>query len=268
MSPVARPTAAFFDLDKTIIAKSSTLAFSREFQAGGLISRGAVLRSAYAQFVYLVGGADHDQMEKMRMFMSQLCSGWDVQTVKEIVADTLHNIVDPLVYDEAIALIEDHHLAGRDVIIVSTSGSEVVEPIGEMLGADKVIATRMTVEDGKYTGGIDFYAYAENKAKAISDLARKRGYDLDRSYAYSDSVTDVHMLEEVGHPHAVNPDKDLRRIARDRGWPILVFEKPVALRSRMKLPPAKPAIAALTIGGFAAIGAAVWLNVRRRRATT
>ena len=75
MSPVPRPTAAFFDLDKTIIAKSSTLAFSREFQAGGLISRGAVLRSAYAQFVYLVGGADHDQMEKMRQFMSQLCAG-------------------------------------------------------------------------------------------------------------------------------------------------------------------------------------------------
>ena len=152
MSPVARPTAAFFDLDKTIIAKSSTLAFSREFQAGGLISRGAVLRSAYAQFVYLVGGADHDQMEKMRQFMSQLCSGWDVETVKEIVADTLHNIVDPLVYDEAVSLIETHHLAGRDVIIVSTSGTEVVEPIGEMLGADKVIATRMEVVDGKYTG--------------------------------------------------------------------------------------------------------------------
>ena len=173
MSPVPRPTAAFFDLDKTIIAKSSTLAFSREFQAGGLISRGAVLRSAYAQFVYLVGGADHDQMEKMRQFMSQLCAGWDVETVKEIVGDTLHNIVDPLVYDEAVSLIEDHHLAGRDVIIVSTSGSEVVEPIGEMLGADKVIATRMEVEDGKYTGEISFYAYAENKATAIRDLARR-----------------------------------------------------------------------------------------------
>ena len=179
MSPVVSPTAAFFDLDKTIIAKSSTLAFSREFQAGGLISRGAVLRSAYAQFVYLVGGADHDQMEKMRQFMSQLSVGWDVQTVREIVADTLHNIVDPLVYDEAVGLIEDHHLAGRDVIIVSTSGSEVVEPIGEMLGADVVVATRMEVEDGKYTGGITFYAYAENKATAIRELAEQRGYDLD-----------------------------------------------------------------------------------------
>ena len=135
-------TAAFFDLDKTIIAKSSTLAFSKPFQAGGLISRRAVLRSAYAQFVYLVGGADHDQMEKMRAFMSQLVAGWDVATVREIVADTLHNIVDPLVYDEAVSLIEEHRLAGRDIVIVSTSGTEVVEPIGEMLGADHVIATR------------------------------------------------------------------------------------------------------------------------------
>ena len=159
-----RPTAAFFDLDKTIIAKSSTLAFSKPFQAGGLISRRAMLRSTYAQFVYLVGGADHDQMEKMRRFMSAMCAGWDVATVREIVADTLHNIVDPLVYDEAVSLIEEHHLAGRDVVIVSTSGSEVVGPIGEMLGADRVVATRMEIVDGKYSGEIEYYAYAEEKA--------------------------------------------------------------------------------------------------------
>ncbi|HET6153829.1 MAG TPA: HAD family hydrolase [Marmoricola sp.] len=265
MSPLARPTAAFFDLDKTIIARSSTFAFSREFQAGGLISRGAVLRSAYAQFVYLVGGADHDQMEKMRQFMSQLCAGWDVQTVSDIVADTLHNIVDPLVYDEAVGLIEEHHAAGRDVIIVSTSGAEMVEPIGAMLGADHVVATRMEVADGKYTGKIRFYAYAENKAKAITDLARKRGYDLSECYGYSDSVTDVHMLEIVGHPFAVNPDKDLRKIAKERDWPILVFERPVALGSRMKLPPAKPTLTALAIAGAAGIGAAVWVSARKSR---
>ncbi|MBO9522592.1 MAG: HAD-IB family hydrolase [Nocardioidaceae bacterium] len=267
MSPVARPTAAFFDLDKTIIARSSTFAFSKEFQAGGLISRGAVLRSAYAQFVYLVGGADHDQMEKMRQFMSQLVAGWDVQTVQDIVADTLHNIVDPLVYDEAVELIEAHHAEGRDVIIVSTSGVEMVEPIGAMLGADHVVATRMEVADGKYTGKIRFYAYAENKAKAISDLARKRGYDLAECYAYSDSVTDVTMLETVGHPFAVNPDKDLRKVAKERGWPILVFERPVALGSRVKLPPAKPTLAALAVAGVAGVGTAVWLNARRARRT-
>src|SRR4051794_476478 len=149
--PTGRP-AAFFDLDKTIIAKSSTLAFSKPFQAGGLISRRAVLRSAYAQFVYLVGGADHDQMEKMRQFLSDLCAGWDVQTVRDIVAETLHHVVDPLVYDEAVSLIEEHQLAGRDVIIVSASGAEVVEPIGELLGADGVVATRMRIVDAGTPG--------------------------------------------------------------------------------------------------------------------
>jgi HAD superfamily hydrolase (TIGR01490 family) len=256
--------AAFFDLDKTIIAKSSTLAFSRPFYAGGLISRGSVLRSAYAQFVYLVGGADHDQMEKMREFLSDLCAGWDVQTVRDIVADTLHNIVDPLVFDEAVSLIEEHQLAGRDVVIVSASGTEVVEPIGEMLGADAVIATRMEIEDGKYTGEISYYAYAQNKATAIQEPARSKGYDLGRSYAYSDSVTDVHMLEIVGHPYAVNPDRELRRQATSRGWPILVFNKPVALRSRVRLPTGKPTLAALALGTAAAVGGAIYLGARRR----
>ena len=256
--------AAFFDLDKTILAKSSTLAFSRSFYQGGLISRGSVLRSAYAQFVYLVGGADHDQMEKMREFLSGLSAGWDVGTVREIVADTLHNIVDPLVYDEAVSLIEEHHLAGRDVIIVSTSGSEVVEPIGEMLGADHVIATRMEVEDGRYTGEISFYAYADNKAAAIRDVAESAGYDLARSYAYSDSVTDIHMLEAVGHPCAVNPDKELRRHAAANGWPILVFNKPVGLRKRVRLPSSRPTLAALAVGTAAAVGGAVYLGARRR----
>ena len=256
--------AAFFDLDKTIIAKSSTLAFSKSFQAGGLITRRAVLRSAYAQFVYLVGGADHDQMEKMREFLSDLCTGWDVQTVRDIVADTLHNIVDPIVFDEAVSLIEEHHLAGRDVIIVSASGAEVVEPIGEMLGADGVIATRMEIVDGKYTGGIDYYAYAENKATSIVEIAEQKGYDLARSYAYSDSITDIHMLEVVGHPHAVNPDRELRRQATKRGWPVLVFTKPVALRARMRLPQSKPTLAALALGTAAGVGAAVYLAARRR----
>jgi HAD superfamily hydrolase (TIGR01490 family) len=265
MADMSRPTAAFFDLDKTIIAKSSTLAFSKPFQAGGLISRRAMLRSTYAQFVYLVGGADHDQMEKMRAFMSALCAGWDVATVREIVADTLHNIVDPIVYDEAVSLIEEHHRAGRDVVIVSTSGSEVVEPIGEMLGADRVVATRMEIVDGKYSGDIEYYAYAEEKARAIEDLAELVGYDLDECYAYSDSVTDVHMLRAVGHPHAVNPDRELRRAAMAEGWPVLVFDKPVALRSRVPLPPARQTLAALAVGGAMAAGGVLWVNARKRR---
>ncbi|WP_179519272.1 HAD-IB family hydrolase [Nocardioides perillae] len=258
-----QPTAAFFDLDKTIIAKSSTLAFSRPFQAGGLISRRAVLRSAYAQFVYLVGGADHDQMEKMRLFMSQLCAGWDVATVREIVAETLHHVVEPLVYEEAVGLVDEHQLHGRDVVIVSTSGTEVVEPIGAMLGADHVVATRLEIVDGRYTGEIEYYAYAEEKANAVRALAEERGYDLAECYAYSDSITDLPMLEAVGHPHAVNPDRELRRAALERGWPVLVFTRPVALRPRVPLPPARPTLAALAVGGAVAAGG-WWWSARRR----
>jgi HAD superfamily hydrolase (TIGR01490 family) len=256
--------AAFFDLDKTIIAKSSALAFSKPFYAGGLINRRSVLRSAYAQFVFHLGGADHDQMEKMREFLSKMVTGWHVDTVREIVADTLHNIVEPLVYDEAVSLIEDHHLAGRDVIIVSASGSEMVEPIGELLGVDAVVASRLSTEEGRFTGAIDFYAYAENKAVAMEELAEQRGYDLSRSFAYSDSITDVHMLEVVGHPHAVNPDKELRRVAREREWPILTFDRPVALGARVRLPDSSGTLVALAAGTAVVVGSAIYLGARRR----
>jgi HAD superfamily hydrolase (TIGR01490 family) len=262
-------TAAFFDLDKTIIARSSTLAFSRSFYQGGLINRRAVLRSAYAQFVYLVGGADHDQMERMRQYLSALCTGWDVQQVKDIVSETLHELIDPIIYDEAATLIEEHHLAGRDVVIVSSSGAEVVEPIGEMLGADHVIATRMVVEDGRYSGDIEFYAYAGAKARAIEELAERDGYDLSRSYAYTDSVTDLPMLKAVGNPHAVNPDRGLRREAVARHWPVLVFTKPVRLRDRVPTVglPARPTLAAAALGAGAATAGLVWLAARRRGRT-
>jgi HAD superfamily hydrolase (TIGR01490 family) len=262
--PLHGRPAAFFDLDKTIIAKSSALAFSRPFYAGGLINRRSVLRSAYAQFVFHLGGADHDQMEKMREFLSKMVTGWHVDTVREIVADTLHNIVEPLVYDEAVSLIEEHHLAGRDVIIVSASGSEMVEPIGELLGVDAVVASRLSTEEGRFTGAIDFYAYAANKAVAMHELAERRGYDLSSSFAYSDSITDVHMLEAVGHPHAVNPDKELRRVARERDWPILTFDRPVALGARVRLPEKPGTLVALAAGTAVVVGSAIYLGARRR----
>ena len=264
-NPRSVHAAAFFDLDKTIIARSSTLAFSRSFYQGGLLNRRAVLRSAYAQFVYLVGGADHDQMERMRRYLTAMVAGWDVQQVKDIVAETLHDLIDPLIYDEEATRIEEHRDAGRDVVIVSSSGSDVVEPIGEMLGADRVVSTRLVIEDGRYTGDIEYYAYAERKAEAIRELADAEGYDLAASYAYSDSATDVPMLEAVGHPHAVNPDRALRREATARDWPVLVFTRPVSLRSRITLGvPTKPVLAATALGAGAAAAGLVWYAARRR----
>jgi HAD superfamily hydrolase (TIGR01490 family) len=271
LDPMAHPgtarTAAFFDLDKTIIARSSTLAFSRPFYAGGLINRRTVLRSAYAQFVYLLGGADHDQMERMREYLSAMCTGWDVETVKAIVADTLDHIVIPMIHEEAVELIAQHQAAGRDVVIVSSSGAEVVEPIGAMLGADKVIATRMVVADGKYTGEISEYAYGPHKATAMLALAEAEGYDLENSYAYSDSVTDEPMLAAVGHPFAVNPDKALRRLAVARDWPVLDFSEPETLAQRGRFHPVRrPAVAIAAVGGLAAW--ALFLATRRRTRST
>ncbi|MCZ7415157.1 MULTISPECIES: HAD family hydrolase [unclassified Streptomyces] len=259
-------TAAFFDLDKTVIAKSSTLTFGRSFYRGGLMNRRAVLRTAYSQFIFLIGRADHDQIERMREYLSALCRGWNVEQVKEIVAETLHDIIDPIIYDEAASLIEEHHLAGRDVVIVSTSGAEVVEPIGELLGADRVIATRMVIEEGRYTGEVEYYAYGPAKAEAITELAASEGYDLSRCYAYSDSGTDVPMLETVGHPHAVNPDRVLRREAAERGWPTLTFTRPVRLRQRLpqlSVPPT-PVLAGAAVAAAAVTAGLVWYTQRRR----
>jgi HAD superfamily hydrolase (TIGR01490 family) len=260
--------AAFFDLDKTIIAKSSTLAFGRPFFQGGLINRRAVLKSTYAQFVYLLGGADEDQMDRMRDYLKALCAGWDAAQVQQIVDEALHDLIDPLIYDEAAALIEEHHAAGRDVVIVSSSGAEIVEPIGDLLGADEVIATRMVIEDGLYTGDIAFYAYGPNKATAMAELAERRGYDLTESFAYTDSVTDLPMLEAVGHPHAVNPDKALRREAAAREWPMLEFRRPVSLRDRIsRLPAPSPRMAGAAVGAGMVAGVAWWLTRRGRKAT-
>ena len=261
---MAQRAAAFFDLDKTIIARSSTLAFTRPFGRAGLLGRRAVLRSAYAQLVYVMNGADHDQLERMRAYLSEMVAGWEVEQVRGIVAETLHDLIDPTVYAEAVALIEEHRAAGRDVVVVSASGAEIVEPIAAALGADHVIATRMAVADGRYTGEIDFYAYGENKATAIRELAERSGYYLEASYAYSDSITDVPMLSAVGHSFAVNPDRVLRRLAGTNGWGVLTFSRPVSLRSR--LAPPTPVLVTLTATIAAAVvGYAVWQLLTRRR---
>jgi HAD superfamily hydrolase (TIGR01490 family) len=254
--------AAFFDLDKTVIAKSSTLAFGRPFFQGGLINRRAVLKGAYAQFVFSLAGADHDQMERMRSQITAMTRGWDVTAVHDIVRETLHDIVDPLVYAEAADLIEEHRAAGREIVIVSSSGAEVVGPIGEMLGVHRVVATRMIIRDGRYTGEVDFYAYGENKAAAAREVAAEGGYDLADCWAYSDSVTDLPLLEAVGHPVAVNPDRGLRRVAAERSWPVLEFTRPVTMRSRFA-GARTPVVTGAAVGVGAAMAGLAWYARRR-----
>jgi HAD superfamily hydrolase (TIGR01490 family) len=243
--------AAFFDLDKTILAKSSSFVFAKPFYKEGLIGRTDVVRSAYAQFMFIASGADHDQMETMRKYMSELVTGWEVAKVQTIVSETLDTIVDPLVYQEAVDLIAHHKSLGHHVIVISSSGTDVVEPIAARLGADIAIGTQVEIVDGKYTGDITFYAYGEGKAEAMRDLAHEHDFDLSNCYAYSDSHTDVPMLYAVGHPSAVNPDSELREIANLNNWPILDFEKPVSMKAKIERRQAVAAGASVAIGAVA-----------------
>lgn len=258
--------AAFFDLDKTIIARSGPLALGRSFMREGLIAPSTLLKSMYAQFVFQLMGADDKKMERIRAEAAKLTSGWEAEKVRSVVTEVLEEVISPLMYAEALELIHDHRAAGRLVCIVSSSPEEIVEPLAKMLHVDRWIATRSVVEEGKFTGELEFYAYGPHKAEAIKDLAAELDVDLDGSFAYSDSYTDLPMLETVGHPVAVNPDKDLRRAATERGWPTQWFRNPVQMWDRLpqiRPPEVTPVNSAVVVTAIIGAAALLWWWTKR-----
>lgn len=259
-----RRAAAFFDLDKTVVARSATLAFGRPLYREGLISPALVLKGAYAQLVYQLLGADGARMERSRAALLALTKGWEADRVQRLVRETLQEVLDPLIYAEALELFDEHRRAGRDLYLVSSSGEEIVRPLAEYLGVPYVIATRPGIDgEGCYDGSLEFYCYGEHKAVAMRAEAGERDLDLGASYAYSDSVTDLPMLEAVGCPVAVNPDKELRAIAAERGWEIRDFRRPVALRSRLRQVPMPPAGVVAGAGALGAVALAGWVLYQR-----
>jgi HAD superfamily hydrolase (TIGR01490 family) len=220
---VAGTEAAFFDLDKTVIARASVVAFSRQFYREGLVTRRVLAQGLWAQVMFLRFGARAKTLERLRHKMLRLTTGWEQERVRHIVAETLAQVVGPITYKEALELIEDHKAAGRRVYIVSAAPAEIVEPLARYLGAEEAISSHAVVKAGRYTGQMQSYAYGPQKAETILEIAERDGLDLARSWAYTDSATDLPMLETVGHPVAVNPDRALRRMAQMRGWPVLNF---------------------------------------------
>lgn len=221
--------AAFFDLDKTIIARSSAYAFNKQFLNQGLISASSMVQLAISQAMYISQGHDHNQMEAARDRLSSMVTGWQADHVRRIAEESLNHAIFPYVYAEARALIRTHQTLGHDVYIVSASATELVEPIAAAIGVHRTVATQLEVKDGVYTGEVTFFCKAENKVEAIRNLAAEEGYDLEYCYAYSDSITDEPMLSAVGRPMAVNPDKSLRKLATERSWPIRDFHNPEPL---------------------------------------
>jgi len=261
--------AAFFDLDKTVIARPSMVAFGGHLRRDGLVSRRLLLRALWAQLIYLTLGADENRLAKVRDAALLVSKGWEQRRISSLVRETLVEVVDPIVYDEALDLMRMHREAGRKVFIVSASPEEIVAPLAQYLGADEAIATRAVLDDeGRYTGAVELYCYGPEKARILEEVAVRDDIDLAESYAYSDSATDVPMLAAVGHAVAVNPDRELTRIARTSGWEIVYFTHRVPLRERVAFPTATTAgVGSVVLTGVAVGAVGYWVYRERRSAS-
>ncbi len=255
--------AAFFDLDKTVIARPSMVAFGAPLRREGLVSRRLLLRALWAQLIYLTLGADEARLERVRDAALRVSKGWEQRRISAIVRETITEVIEPIVYAEALELMAMHREAGRKVFIVSASPEEIVAPLAQYLGADEAIATRAMLDaDGCYTGEVERYCYGPEKVKVLQELAERDGIDLDASYAYSDSATDAPMLAAVGHAIAVNPDRELLRLARTAGWEVVRFTHPVKLRERVAMPSATKVgvgtVVSVAVAGGAVLGWRLW----------
>jgi HAD superfamily hydrolase (TIGR01490 family) len=246
--------AAFFDLDNTLIAGSSAFQFGRAARRAGLVTRRRLAADAWANVVFRLRGSTDAGTDELRARISKSIEGVRERELMRLAPDVIGGIL-PRVFPQVLQIAFEHQDAGRRVYIVTAAGHEVAEMLAHVLTLDGGIGSRSEVRDGVYTGRpAGPFTYRQGKAEAIRELAAAEGIDLAESYAYSDSESDMPMLEAVGHPVVVNPDRHLARVAKERGWPILRFEK---LRTRLR------------VGGAAAVaaaaGGAATAVARRRR---
>ena len=220
--------AAFFDLDRTLIASSSSLALAGPFHDRGLIGRRQLVKARIAQAAFVRFGAGHGRAGQVADAGVTILRGLPVEVLREIVASAWKPILRPLVYREAVDLIEEHAARGEAVFVVSGALQEVGDLVAGELGLAGALGSRAEVRDGAFTGRLERRLLGPGKATALVELSAARGLDLALSAGYSDSHTDLPFLEAVGRPVAVNPDRGLRRVARERGWPVRRFRETLA----------------------------------------
>lgn len=248
------PSAAFFDLDRTLIAGSSAFTLAAAARSARLLPNAAFIRAGLAATLFKLFGSKDGTTETARQQVLSFVSGQrqdDLTALNEHVLPVLLNRIRP----EARRLLDLHRQAGRSTFIVSAAPQEIVGPLALSLGMTGGIGTRAEVHDGIYTGELTGpFCYGEGKVTALAELARWDGLDLTQCYAYSDSASDLPMLEAVGHPVVVNPDKRLERHARRHGWPVVHFRQQTKQVARRTL--AGLTTTAIAAGSFA-IGAKI-----------
>jgi HAD superfamily hydrolase (TIGR01490 family) len=219
--------AAFFDLDRTLISGSSAFTFAIAAWRKDMVPTRRFARDAVGAVAFKLRGdsGDEERVAKVRERILGAVTGvqhQDLAALNETIVPKLLDKVRP----EAKKLLESHHHRGHSTYIVSAAPVEIVEPLAQALGMTAGLGTRAIVQDGVYTGELAGpFCYGPGKVEVIEEVAHWEGYDLSRCYAYSDSASDLPMLEAVGHPVAVNPDARLGATAAERGWPVVIFRR-------------------------------------------
>lgn len=236
--------AAFFDLDRTLMAGSSAYEFARASYRHGLLTRRQLAAGAWANVAFRLRGSTDAQTDQLRAHVFALLEGVPVRDIQRLAPEVLAGVL-PRIYPQMLQVAYEHQDAGRAVYIVTAAAHELAAILADVLTFDGGIGARSEVADGVYTGRPDGpFTYREGKAIAIRELAAAEGIDLAASWAYSDSESDLPMLRAVGNPVAVNPDAELGRVAREEGWTVLRFD-----RLRRRLTFGATALAAAAIGG-------------------
>ena len=242
--------AAFFDLDKTLMEGSSAIHFGRAAYRAGLVSRRQLASDAWANIQFRLKGSTDETTKALWNRILDSIAGKRVEDLARLGPQILSGVL-PRLYPEMLAVAWGHQDAGRPVYIVTAASQELSELLAHVLVFDGGIGVRSEIRDGVYTGRPDGpFTYGKGKAEAIRQVAEREGFDLAESYAYSDSESDLPMLRMVGHPVVVNPDDALRRVAREEGWEIMLFDR---LRRRLRIASLAGAAGLLAAGtGFAA----------------
>jgi HAD superfamily hydrolase (TIGR01490 family) len=248
--PEAVAGAAFFDLDRTLLRRSSALALAGTFRERGFISRRLLAQAALWQLLFVARGASHEAVRRGAEDGLRILAGHRPEELRELIGEALEPVLRPLLYAEPLSLVERHRERGERVYVVSATLQEIVDAIADDLGFDGALGTVCEVRDGRYTGRALRALHADAKADCVRAVAESEGLDLAECTAYSDSHTDLPFLEAVGHPVAVNPDRELRRVARERGWPVLEFSGRAYPHARRRVP---PALVAAGVAGAAAV---------------
>jgi HAD superfamily hydrolase (TIGR01490 family) len=246
--------AAFFDLDRTLMAGSSAYHFGRAMYKAGQMSRRQIARDAVDQIRFRLRGASDAAVNALLDRVLEGIKGRRVVDLRRLTPDVLAGIL-PRIYPQMLAVVRGHQDAGRPAYIATAASQPAAEVLAEALAMDGAIGTKWEIVDGFYTGRLDgAFAYGEGKASRLHEFAAERGIALAESWAYTDAASDLPMLEAVGHPVAVNPDAELAEVAKREGWEVLRFEK---LGERLRV------AAAVTITA-AVGGSGSWLAARRR----